>query len=119
MGDIPSNKSFYNTLVNGKHAYGGSMSESDINNTFEVIEGNSKKAKELIFSNIIKAGDIVLWDDSNHTNLYAGNNLWYDIGRNFTGGHGSMDDYHFTSFGPFRITFYEDSTVWRILRLKS
>ncbi len=118
MGALPNDKSFYNTVIAGKHTYGGSMSESDINNYFIAIEGNGRQAKDLIASDELKPGDIVLWDDSKHTNLYAGNNLWYDTGRNFTGGYGSMEDYHFTSFGPFRITFYEDSTVWKILRLK-
>ena len=86
------------------NAYGGSMGEKEINNNFLIIDGEERQAKELISSSTLKAGDIV---------------LWYDTGHNFIGGHGTMDDYHFTSFGPFRITFYEDSTVWKILRLRA
>ncbi len=117
-GILESNQGFWTISEGDKHAIGGSMSEADIAKKFKIVEGNGTKASTLINNGTIEPGDVILWYDSGHTNVYAGNNAWYDTGRNFTGGYGSMEDYTFTSFGPFKIDFYMDAKVWRILKAK-
>ncbi len=110
--------SLYKKYENGVNSYGGNMSEEEINSRFNVTEGNGKIAKDLIADGTIQPGDVIMWYNSGHTNAYAGNNTWYDTGRNFTGGYGSMEEYYFKTFGPLTITYYEDAPVWRILRIK-
>lgn len=117
-GILEAKQGFWTISDGNRHAIGGSMSEADIAEKFTIVEGNGIKARELIKNGTIEAGDVILWYDNGHTNVYAGNNSWYDMGRNFTGGHGSMDDYSFTSFGPIEIDFYMNARVWRILKAK-
>jgi hypothetical protein len=118
-GVLEPNQGFYTISENGRHAIGGKMSESDIREKFDIVEVNGKAtAKDLIKNGSLEAGDVVLWYDHGHTNMYAGNNLWYDMGRNFTGGYGTMDEYYFKTFGPVRIKYYEEARVWRILKVK-
>ena len=83
------------------------------------INGNGKTAKTLINNGTLKAGDIVLWYNQQHTNVYAGNNKWYDAGRQ-TGinGSGSSSNYKFNTLGPVKISYYMNGKVWKILRIK-
>ena len=73
---------------------------------------------EIIDNGTLEPGDIVLWYNQGHTNAYAGNYLWYDMGRNYTGGYGTHDNYHYKTWGPIKIDYYESAVVWRILRIK-
>ena len=117
-GVLDKNMSLYKKYENGIDSFGGNMSEEQLKQRFEIIDGNARTGKELIKNNILQPGDVVMWYHQGHTNMYAGNNLWYDYGRNFTGGYGSMEEYYFKTFGPIRITYYEDAQVWKILRAK-
>lgn len=117
-GVLDENMSLYKKYENGIDSFGGNMSEEQLKQRFEIIDGNARTGKDLIKNNILQPGDVAMWYHQGHTNMYAGNNLWYDYGRNFTGGYGSMEEYYFKTFGPIRITYYEDAQVWKILRAK-
>ena len=117
-GVLDTNMSLYKKYSNGVDSYGGNMSEEQLEQAFIIIDGNGRYAKDLISDETLQAGDVVMYYHQGHTNMYAGNNLWYDMGRNFTGGYGSMEEYYFTTFGPIRIKYYENSQVWKILRAK-
>lgn len=65
----------------------------------------------LDFAKAIIAGNIVLWSRAQHTNVYAGRQ----------GGHnGSTKNstFYFTTLGPVKLSSWENSTVWKILRIK-
>lgn len=88
-------------------------------NKMEYISGNGKSARTLINNGTLKAGDIVLWNNAQHTNVYAGNNKWYDAGRQSgINGSGTSDNYKFKTLGPVKISYYMDASVWKILRIK-
>lgn len=117
-GILESKQGFWTISDGDRHSIGGSMSEADIAEKFVIVEGNAKPAKELIKEGKIEPGDVILWYEGGHTNAYAGNNAWYDMGRNFVGGYGSKENYTFTTFGPIKIDFYMNAKVWRILKAK-
>ncbi len=55
---------------------------------FTLIHINGEKTvSQAISDGTLKAGDIVLYQDLAHTNLYAGNGKWYDFGSAYNGGH--------------------------------
>ena len=81
-----------------------------------IIDGNGQIAKKLAEQGQLQAGDIVFWEDTGHTNIYAGNFEFYEGGRVGTNGIGTMDDYTFTSFGP-NGGGYINNKVFKIYRL--
>lgn len=79
----------------GMYVYGranGSLSwssetEAAIRAACDVIHVNgSKSVKQAIKDGTLQAGDIVTFQTMQHTNVYAGNNVWYDAGRGNTEG---------------------------------
>ena len=95
------------------------ITEKELKEKLEYLDGKGKTAKSLIKSGDLIAGDIVLWSGAQHTNVYAGDNKWYDAGRQ--GGHnGSTKNgtFYFTTLGPVKLSSWENSTVWKILRIK-
>lgn len=52
-----------------------------------------KSADQLFNENGLLPGDICIWSGMVHTNVYAGNKLWYDAGRGTDGGTGAGGSY--------------------------
>lgn len=93
--------------------------KSKLESKMQYIDGKGKTAKTLINNGTLKAGDIVLWKNQQHTNVYAGNNKWYDAGRQKgINGSGSSNNYKFKTLGPVKISYYMNTKVWKILRIK-
>ena len=70
----------------------------------------------MIVPDKLKKGDICLY--KGHTNVYAGNNKWYDAGRRFdVNGYGTRTNYTFTTLGPIK-GGTSSKTVTYIIRLK-
>ena len=113
-GVIPKDKFIYGC----KNLEAKNMTEEEVNNAFIIIMGDGRTAGAMIKSGDLIPGDTVYWTNVCHTNAYAGNYLWFDAGRNFTGGHGTPDNYHFNTLGPLRIEFYESQQVYKILRIR-
>lgn len=117
IGILDSGDRFYKAKANeikySKNA------KTKMKNKMEYISGNGKSARTLINNGTLKAGDIVLWNNAQHTNVYAGNNKWYDAGRQSgINGSGTSDNYKFKTLGPVKISYYMDASVWKILRIK-
>ena len=100
--------------------YKGNGTKAKVKEYFTIINAGNKRIKTLISENKIKAGDIVFWG-TYHTNIYAGNNKWFDAGR-FSGANGyySGKTYYFKTFGPVKIgkLINENRKVRQILRFK-
>ena len=93
----------------------------------------------LIAEGKLLPGDICTWTfDYNHTNIYAGNGLWYDAGRGSDGGYvsinalteqygidrknlesdnGTSSMFIFNSFGPYASINMERAVVGQIIRV--
>ena len=117
IGILDAGDRFYKHKTN-TIKYSGSA-KSKLESKMEFINGNGKTAKTLINNGTLKAGDIVLWNNQQHTNVYAGNKKWFDAGRQ-TGlnGSGSSSNYKFDTLGPVKISYYMSTGVWKILRIK-
>lgn len=71
-----------------------------------------KTPNQLLAEGNLLPGDICTYVEYQHTNVYAGNGLWYDAGRgvNYTGGA-------FTSFGPAAAVNMSGTTIGHIIRI--
>ncbi len=121
IGILDNGDRFYKAYQNGENYISyTSGTEKKIKEKMQFIETDNKTAKQLIKDGTLKAGDIVLWYDHQHTNVYAGDNKWYDAGRRFDiNGSGTMNNFHFSTLGPFDIeSYWYGEGVWKILRIK-
>ena len=82
-----------------------------------VYTGSSKTAKQLASSGKLKAGDIVLWT-INHTDVYAGNKMFYDGGHTASSFNGCGNSCRFKTLGPGYSGNLWGRKVWKIYRLK-
>jgi hypothetical protein len=73
-----------------------------------------KTPNQLLAEGNLLPGDICTWKEIQHTNVYAGNGLWYDAGR----GVNITSSGTFTSFGPSAAMSMTNKTVGYIIRLK-
>lgn len=74
-----------------------------------------KTPNQLLKEGNLLPGDICTYVEYQHTNIYAGNGLWYDAGRgvNYNKSAGS-----FTSFGPAAAVNMSGTTIGHIIRLR-
>ena len=85
----------------------------------EYIDGGNKTASALIKSGKLQAGDIIAWYNMQHTNIYAGDNKWYDAGRREgINGEKSGGVFRFDTLGPFKVPKTNNWKVWKIIRIK-
>lgn len=83
--------------------------------TCEVIHiGGKKTVGQLIKNGTLRAGDIVTYVDIQHTNIYAGDDHWYDAGHAYCTESGEGAKFR-TWYGP---TLYSDQKVAYIIRYK-
>ena len=114
VGILKKGQSFYKTGSNGIK-YSSDSAKNRMEKNLKYINGHGKKAKTLIKNGTLKAGDIVLWQNIQHTNAYAGGKKWYDGGR-WSANKGKTG---FHTFGPVTIsTLNNNWKVWKILRVK-
>ena len=111
-------QSFYKAYKNGKNYVAWSEStKKQIQSVANIIDGAGQTAKSLANDGKLVAGDIVLWNNVQHTNVYAGNQKFYDAGRCGTNGSGSHSNYKFSTLGPVKNSFW-NAKVWKIIRLR-
>ena len=111
-------QSLYKAYKNGTNYVAWSEStKKQIKSVANIIDANNQTAKSLADSGKLLPGDICLWYNVQHTNVYAGNKKFYDAGRCGTNGSGSHSNYKFSTLGPVKNSFW-NARVWRIIRLK-
>lgn len=76
-----------------------------------------KTPDQLIAEGNLLPGDICTWVEYGHTNVYAGNGLWYDAGRNGSIGGYKNGKFQFQTFGPAATINMSGTTVGYIIRL--
>lgn len=76
-----------------------------------------KTPKQLLAEGNLLPGDICSWVEYQHTNVYAGNGLWYDSGRSGAVGSYQNDVFVFRNFGPAATVNMSKTTVGYIIRL--
>ncbi len=77
MGRLGEFENFWG--ADGKIHFGAGVRET-LEKSCEIIYVN-KSADQLFAENGLVPGDICIWGGIGHTNIYAGNKLWYDTGR--------------------------------------
>lgn len=75
-----------------------------------ILEVN-KTPNQLLAEGNLLPGDICSHVAIQHTNVYAGNGLWYDSGRGGDGYFIENTDFIFNSFGPVKTGYSMDSEV--------
>lgn len=85
-------------------------------NGYKIIHVDGKKTvQKAIKAGYLKAGDIVMYQNLVHTNLYAGGGKWYDFGHGYSGNSGE--------FVPltkvYGKTLYGDQPISYIIRKES
>ena len=84
---------------------------------FRFIDMGNKPTSTLIKNKTLRKGDIVLWYNHQHTNVYAGDGKWYDAGTRYGNwGYSKGDDYYFKTLGPLSWGGYD--RVWGVYRMK-
>lgn len=89
-GLISSGVSFWGDY-NGE-IHWGNGAESEVRAVCDVYPIYNQTTKELIANGGLQPGDIVTYENYRHTNVYAGDNMWYDAGHVFCneGGDGAV-----------------------------
>lgn len=111
MGVINS-KNFWGT-VGGGITFRGDV-KAQLEKKCDIIKVY-KTPKQLLAEGNLLPGDICSWVEYQHTNVYAGDGLWYDSGRgvNYQSSTGT-----FTSFGPAAAVNMSGTTVGYIIRFR-
>lgn len=76
-----------------------------------------KTPNQLLKEGKLLPGDICTWVEYGHTNVYAGDGLWFDAGRNGTIGGYKNGKFVFNSFGPAAAVNMSGTRVGYIIRL--
>lgn len=75
----------------------------------DVIRIGDRTVDQLIKDGTLKAGDIVTYAGFQHTNIYAGNNKWYDAGHAYCEGSGEGAAYRSwhgkTVYGSYKVAY--------------
>ncbi len=82
----------------------------------EIIQVN-KTPNELLAEGNLLPGDICTHVGYQHTNVYAGDNLWYDSGRNNAIGSYQDGTFVFDSFGPAATVSMDSDKIGYIIRI--
>ena len=79
MGILNSNQKLYVSKQNNI------KNESVLkNHGLKCVYKGKSTMKNLVNNNKLKKGDIIFWYKTSHTNVYAGNEKWYDSGSSGT-----------------------------------
>lgn len=88
MGRLGRTQNFWGT-DGGIHFNSGV--ETTLRQSCRIIEVH-QTPNELLAQGMLLPGDICTWHGMVHTNVYAGNGLWYDAGRGGEGNYTKRDD---------------------------
>lgn len=77
----------------------------------------NKTPNELLAEGNLLPGDICTYVSIGHTNVYAGNGLWYEFGRCGLNGKYVGNEYVFDSFGPVAAVNMSGTKIGTIIRL--
>lgn len=136
MGILGEGQNFWGTPEGGIHFNSGVAAK--LKERCEIISVYATP-NQLLAEGRLLPGDICTWTfDYNHTNVYAGNGLWYDAGRGGDGQYMSLDTvaqtygidkknlksdngtsnmYVFNSFGPCATINMDRAVVGQIIRV--
>lgn len=118
IGVLKEGQSIYKAYSDGKNEIKGSGANKIQNSKkVKIINANAKTPKELEQEGRLKPGDIMLWYNVQHTNVYAGNKKFYDAGHAGSNGCTSSHEY-FKTWGPVKTSYYNNWKVWKIIRVK-
>lgn len=112
-----------NILTNARGWYGknggtiswGSSKDTILSKFKDINIGAKKTVNQLLSDGTLKPGDILTYVDMNHTNLYLGNNEWFDSGHAYCSEQG--ENAAFKKWVGNLV--YGQKQVGHILRLKS
>ncbi len=109
-------------LVGGGIQYGGSAktqakTKAELMAACEIIPVY-KTPNQLLKEGNLLPGDICTYVDYQHTNVYAGNGLFYDSGRSGAVGSYQNGTFIFNSFGPAATVNMSGTTIGHIIRFK-
>ena len=113
LGIIDS-KNFWG-LAGGSIQFRGNVKEQLLKHC-EIIKVY-KTPNQLLAEGNLLPGDICTWVEYQHTNVYAGNGLWYDSGRSGAVGSYQNGTFVFKTFGPAATVNMSGTTVGYIIRL--
>lgn len=111
---IINSKNFWG-LVGGEIQYRGDVKDQLLKHC-EIIRV-FKTPNQLLAEGNLLPGDICSWVEYQHTNVYAGDGLWYDSGRSGAVGSYQGGTFIFDSFGPAATVNMSGSTIGYIIRL--
>ena len=112
-GLIPQNTSIFYGKLGGNISW-GKGAKAEVQKTCELINVQNKTVKQLINSGDLLPGDIVTYVGLQHTNIYAGDNKWYDAGHAYCSGSG--EGALFNSW--YGVGQYDNQKVGWIIRKK-
>ena len=86
-GAIPQNTGIF--YGNAGKVQWSTITKNTVKKGCDIITiGGTKTVSQLISNKTLKAGDVVMYQDLRHTNIYAGNHKWYDAGHAYCSGSG-------------------------------
>jgi uncharacterized protein YjdB len=111
---VINSKNFWGVLGGGI-TFRGDV-EAQLKKHCEIIKVY-KTPNQLLAEGNLLPGDICTWVEIQHTNVYAGDGLWYDAGRTSVNGKYVNGKYVFTTFGPVASMNMSNYTVGYIIRI--
>lgn len=96
-------------------------SESRLKEKMTKIPVGGKSMSELIKLNMLKEGDIIFWKNTTHTNVYAGNEMWYDSGSSATKKVNGVKRYKYDGLDkPRKVSYLNNGSqkIYAIFRFK-
>ena len=114
--DIIPNLNSGNFYVQNGEILGSFSARNQCEEHCDFIEiTEDKTVSEVINDRTIQRGDIVLYRDIAHMNIYAGNSKWYDAGYCYCDGNTELSNYKKIYGG----TCYKNRLIAYIIRVKS
>lgn len=83
-----SNDTFFYGGGDGEIRWRNNGSKEAVESVCDIISVKGRTINELISSGTLQAGDIVTFNHMQHTNIYAGDNKWFDAGHAYATGAG-------------------------------
>lgn len=86
-GLIPQDTKIFYGKLGGTIQWGSGTKEA-VTATCDLISVQNRTVQQLISDGTLQPGDIVTYVNLQHTNIYAGNGIWYDAGHAYCNGSG-------------------------------
>lgn len=123
MGILQENQNFWDGGPNdstGDRLYFSGDPQKGVQATLEkrcVILYPNKTPNQLLAEGNLLPGDICGYGGFGHTNVYAGNGLWFDAGHGGDGYTTSANNYRYNSFGPSACVGMDSYMITSIIRI--